>query len=278
MKKWLGRFILCTNPCFYAINLLLIVIITLISFCVIFTLGQGLISCYQSFIVNYNELLGALVTVLWLYVFSLITILPLSLFSALYIYFTSAKTSKIRQYLISYLGFFESLPEFLIAIFAFSFFTIFFKIANHSIFLFGLSLFLVIFPLIFFIILEALNTLGKEYNLLFREADNKIKFLIFTILPKISPYIIFYALRILLFVNSIGFALFAFNNFSHNMVIPTGFSDSGASLMQKIYLDLMKNYDNGLFISIIFFSLLINLLFAYFESLIKKLFITKTQF
>lgn len=204
-----------------------------------------------------------LVTNLWLFVFSAISVLPLAIFVSFYLYFffengesriVSLGTQKIvKRYLLSIFDFSAMQPEVLGFFLMFSTLHIWLNVYKSTILLFGFCLILIIFPLIVKILLKVLHSFEKKnINLLseFNNHANSMQCLIFKILPLLATSIAELLVKIFLFINSLGLIFFCFADVlrSKNFVNAKSFADQGQSLLMHLYYLLGKggefSYEN----------------------------------
>jgi hypothetical protein len=221
---------------------------------------------------KYN-VLSSVITILWIGIFIIITILSIALFSALYLYIFVENNSKFRVIFLNFLEFYQFLPEILLIGLGYTFFIVFLKLNLHSILFIGLNLFLIIFPLIVNLVFRSLNLLTNNLKENLRMEESKVKFLINNILPVISPYIGYHILKIIAFVTNFGFLILVLASRTYSLNIPHGFSNSGSFFVSDFLISVIHKVQNIDLASPILLSLLIMNIFFYLIAFFIKRFI-----
>jgi hypothetical protein len=224
----------------------------------------------------FNEkytVLPSLVSLLWIGIFIIITILSLSLFSALYLYAFVDDKSNYKKFFLNFLEFYQFLPEILLIGFGYIFFIIFLKIGIDSILLIGINLFLIIFPLIVSIVFRSLNLLTNNLKQDLRMTESKVKFLISNVLPVISPYVAYHILKTIAWSTNFGFLIIILVSNNYSFKVPHGFSNSGSFFVSDFLISVIHKIQNIDLASPILLVLLIMNIFFYLIAFFIKRFI-----
>ena len=217
--------------------------------------------------------LPSVISILWIGIFIIISILSIALFSALYLYVFVDNNSKFKFFFLNFLEFYQFLPEILLIGLGYTFFIVFLNLNFDSILLIGLTLFLIIFPLIVNIVFRSLNLLTNNLKKNLRMEESKVKFLINNILPVISPYVAYHILKIIAWVTNFGFLILVFVGHSYSLKIPHGFSNSGSFFISDFLISVIHKIQNIDLASPILLVLLIMNIFFYLIAFFIKRFI-----
>ena len=225
------------------------------------------------------SILPSIISILLTGVFIIITILTLAIFTAIYLDLfidnESYKITKIfKSLFLIILEFYQFLPEILLAIISFSFFIYTLNIENNSILFFGINLFLIIFPILVNIVLRSLKLLTQNLKESLKMAESKVKFIITDLLPIISPYVIFHAIKTLSYVTNFGLLFFITQNFDYSKITPSDFSDDLSSIAKDIFITGFSSNQDLHLISPMILCLICMNIFLYSLALFVKRFVS----
>jgi hypothetical protein len=216
------------------------------------------------------SVLPSIVTLLWLGIFIVISILSLGLFVGLYLNIFLEKDSKIKKYFLRLMNFFEFLPEIVLIGLFYIFFLNILDIKTKNIFILCIITLLILFPLIVNLVTRSLNFLSMEMKNNLQIADSKVKFLIGAVLPIISPYVAYHVLKTIAWISNFGFLAYLLNNGAFLNKVPSGFSDRGSLFVSDI-LSLVTNLNDEYLVSPILLTLLVmNAVFYSIAFFIKR--------
>jgi ABC-type phosphate transport system permease subunit len=222
------------------------------------------------------SILPSLASTLLIGIFVIVTILTLSIFTGIYLdIFVDEEsyriTKIIKKIFLKILELYQFLPEILLAIFCYSFFIYTLKIQSNSITFFGINLSLIIFPILVNIVLRSLKLLTQNLKESLHMADSKIKFIISDILPLISPYVVFHAIKTIAYISNFGLLFFIAGNFEYSKITPYGFSNNFSSMNQDIFAFAFSDNQNiHLITPVILTLVLINILLHSLAFFVKR--------
>ncbi len=225
------------------------------------------------------SILPSIISILLIGVFIILTILTLSVFTALYLEIfiddeSYEITKRIKKFFLLILEFYQTLPEILLAIISFSFFIYSLGMKSDSILFFGINLSLIVFPILVNISLRSLKLLTYNLKESLHMAESKVKFIISDILPMISPYVVFHAIKTLSYITNFGLLFFIAGNFDYSKVSPSGFSDDMSTIMKDIFITGIFHQENLHLLGPMVLTLLMLNLFLHSLAFFVKRFIT----
>ena len=190
---------------------------------------------------NQYSILPSVISILLMGIFIIVTILTLAIFIGIYLdIFIDEESYKITQIIKSFflivLEFYQFLPEILLAILSYSFFIYSLKINNSSILFFGVTLFLIMFPILVNIVLRSLKLLTQNLKESLHMEESKVKFIITDLLPIISPYVIFHTIKTIAYISNFGVLFFIAGDFDYSKITPHGFSNDFSSIVKDIFI------------------------------------------